>query len=366
MKVKLILFALLLLSLFIVSCDRFDKPTKNVDVEIDYNLIATDFFTNFSATANLIATDNTADFMNFFHADYLHDGKTKQDIADIINDVFLVNEPRFISVEFISNNNLSVVWDLIISTTDEVVIETMNFADQLKAVGDAYSLYGNRAEPVNEEKMMPFAEIMTATWCGTCPDVEAAMHDYLYSNPDNFFYLEYHTQDQIAGEHEFFDNFYGQTSPPVAIIQGKDLFAGNQSETYPGLLNSYLEMDAQLKLSNLVQTSDTGNYQAQIDIDKLITDEFDITNLKLRWAFYEEVSAVNNYVGQPCRHVVLTEGLYEIGVADINSTFSINIDYPRTIPEDMGVVFWLQTASDTYNVDDSFIHAWIKQEVRSK
>lgn len=365
MKVKLIIFALLILSLFIVSCDRFDKPTKGEGTDIDYNVVATNFFTDFSTTTNLIDADNTADFMDYFHADYLHDGKTKQDIADIINGIFLVNEPRFIKVEFISNNELLVVWDLIISTTDDVVINTMNFADQLKKEGNNYSLYGNRSAPVNEEKLMPFVEIMTATWCGTCPEVEAAMHDYLYSNPDNFFYLEFHTQDAIAGEHEFFDNFYGQTSPPVAILQGKDVFSGDHSDTYPGLLDAYQEMDAQLKLSNLIQTSGTENYQAKIDIEKLITEDFDTTNLKLRWAFYEEVSSVNNYVGDPCVHVVLTEGLYDISTTDINSSFSVSIDYPRDTPDDMGIVFWLQTANDTYD-DDSFVHAWIKQDVRSK
>lgn len=363
MKIKLLLLTLVLLSLFMVSCDRFEKPTQGESV--DYNLIATEFFTDFAATAMLTSADNTDNFMNYFHADYLQDGKTKQDMADMINSFFLVNEPRFINVEFISNSSLIVEWNLIVSTTDNVLVDSMEFNDKLIQVGDDYFLYGNQVEPVNEEKLMPFAEIMTATWCGTCPQVEAAMHDYLYSNPDNFFYLEFHTQDAIAGEHEFFDNFYALTSAPSTVLQGKDIFAGDASETYPGLLDDYKAMDAQLKLSNLVQTTGTENYQASVDIEKLINGEFDTSNLKLRWAFYEDESATNNYIGQPCRHVVLTEGLYEIGTADLDTTFPISIDYPRDIPEDMGIVFWLQTAGDTYD-DSSFVHGWIKQDIRSK
>lgn len=363
MKGKILIIALILASLLIMSCDRFDKPTQGE--EVDYNLLITDFFTDFTATANLTASDNTADFMAFFHADYLHNGKTKADIADIINAVFLVNEPRFVSVEFVSNNNLIVEWNLLVSTNNGVLIETMNFVDQLEKQGDSYLLYGNRAAAVNEEKIRPFVEIMTATWCGTCPEVESAMHDYQLMNPDNFFYLEYHTQDAIAGEHEFFDNFYGLSSPPAAIIQGKEIFSGNQSETYPGILNAYQEMNAQLELTNLVQTANTENYQAQVDIAKLLETEFDSSNLKLRWAFYEEVSATNNFIGQPCRHVVLTEGYYDITSANIDNTFPISINYPRDIPDGMGIVFWLQTANDTHG-DDSFVHAWIKQEVRSK
>jgi thiol-disulfide isomerase/thioredoxin len=365
MKGKLLLFVVLVLSLVMVSCDRFEKPTQG-DVEaIDYNLIASDFFTAFSATANTTSVDNIDQFMNFFHADYLQDGKTKEDIQAIINSVFLVNEPRTISVDFVSNNELSVVWNLIISTTDDALVESMEFNDKLIKVNEEYYLYGNQVEAVNEEKLMPFAEIMTATWCGTCPQVEAAMHEYHESNPNNFFYLEFHTQDAIAGEHEFFDNFYALTSAPGTVIQGKDIFSGDASETYPSLLDSYKDMDAQLKLSNLLQSTSAENYQAQVDIENLTSAEFDTTNLKLRWAFYEDVSATNNYIGVPCRHVVLTEGFYDISSSDIDTTFNISIDYPREIPEDMGIVFWLQTASDAYD-ENSFVHGWIKHDLGSK
>jgi len=366
MRIKLIITLLVLVSLFMVSCDRFEKPTKNEVEEIDYNLIVTDFFVDFSATAKLITATNTADFMGFFHDNYLYDGKTKQDIADMINAVFLVNEPRFINVELISNDELSIEWNLLITTTNDTVVETMNFVDRLIEEEGIYTLYGNQVDADNEDKLMAFAEIMTATWCINCPAVEAAMHDYLYSNPENFFYLEYHTQDDIAGQHEFFDNFYRVTSAPTTILQGQDIFVGNSLiDTYEGILDNYKALDAQLKLSNLVQTTGTENYQANLDIEKLITEEFDTNNLKLRWAFYEEESAFNNYIGQPCRHVVLTEGYYNIELTDLDTTFPISIDYPRDIPEDMGIVFWLQTAGDTHD-DTSFVHAWIKQDVRSK
>ncbi len=361
---KLTLITLIILSLLVIaSCDRFDKPTINE--VIDYNEIVTTVFDDFSSTATVTTSDNISDFMTYFDDDYLNDGQTKEDIEDIVSGVFLVNEPRFINVELLSNNELLVSWNLIISTTDNQVVETMTFADQLRQVGSVYYLYGNQQEATNENKLRPFAEIMTATWCGTCPEVEEDIHNYQYSNPDNFFYLEFHTQDAISGEHEFFDNFYGYTSPPVAILQGKDVFSGDQGDIFPSILDAYKEMDAQFMLSNLVETTNTETYQVHLDIDKITTEVVDLTNLKLRWAFYEEVSAANNYAGNPCRNVVLTEGYYDIMESDINSTYAINIDYPRDIPDDLGVVFWLQTAGETYG-DDSFVHAWIKEEVRSK
>ncbi len=337
----------------------YGDQSENIDNRINT------FFIDFSTVAQTISADNVENFMNFFHADYSYNGQTKQDMETFINSIFLVNEPRFIDVVLISNDDFQVEWKLVITTTENILIEEMTYQDVLKKEDQSYYLYGNQVEPVQEDKLMLFAEIMTATWCGTCPQVEAAMHDYLYANPDNFFYLEYHVMDAIAGEHEFFDNFYGFTNPPVAIIQGSESYVGDQSSLYPSVLDGLKQRDAQFKLSNLVEISNDENYTATVNIEKLIENEFDTTNLKLRWAFYEEVSAVNNYAGQPCRHVVLTEGYYNLTADDLNNTFSINLDYPRNIPDDMGIVFWLQTANDTYD-DDSFVHAWIKQDLGSK
>ncbi|MBI9031730.1 hypothetical protein JEZ13_07000 [bacterium] len=337
----------------------YGDQIENTDIAIN------SFFINFSTVADTISADNIEFFMDFFHADYLHNGQTKQDMEDYISGIFLVNEPRFIDVILLSNDDLHVEWKLVITTTDNLLIDEITYNDVMKEEGETYYLYGNQVEPVEEDKLMVFAEIMTATWCGTCPEVEAAMHDYLYANPETFFYLEYHVMDAIAGEHEFFDNFYGFTNPPVAIIQGDESFVGDQSSLYPSVLDGLKQRDAQFKLSNLLEISNDENYTATVNIEKLTDEEFDTSNLKLRWAFYEEASAVNNYSGQPCRHVVLTEGYYNVTADDLNNTFSINLDYPRDIPDDMGIVFWLQTANDTYD-DDSFVHAWIKQDLGSK
>lgn len=364
-KVSLIILISIML-LAIISCDRFEKPSKTEVEEVDYTEIVGNFFGDFSLVAQATSADNIENFMNFFHADYLQNGQRKEDMEDFMNSIFLVNEPRFIDVVLVSNDALHLEWKLVITTSDDVLIDEITYNDVMIEEGDTYYLYGNQVEAVEEDKLMAFAEIMTATWCGTCPEVEAAMHEYLYDNPESFFYLEFHTQDSITGEHEFFDNFYGQTSPPVTILQGRDLYSGDQSDLYPSELDNFQEMDAQLKLKNLVQEDNIENYQASLAIEKLSAEVFDTTNLKLRWAFYEEVSAVNNYVGQPCRHVVLTEGYYDVTDDDLGSIFDISIDYPREIPDDMGIVFWLQTAGDTYSADDSFIHAWIKQDLGSK
>jgi len=366
MKRTLSLIILLTITILaFVSCERFEKPSKTVVEEVDYTEIVGDFYTYFTAVADTISADNIEFFMDFFHADYLHNGQTKQDMEAFVSSIFLINQPRFIDVILLSNDDLHVEWKLVITTTDDLLIEEITYNDAMKEEGETYYLYGNQVEPVEEDKLMVFAEIMTATWCGTCPEVEAAMHDYLYANPETFFYLEYHVMDAIAGEHEFFDNFYGFTNPPVAIIQGDESFLGDQSSLYPSVLDGLKQRDAQFKLSNLVEISNDENYTATVNIEKLTEDGFDTSNLKLRWAFYEEESSVNNYLSQPCRHVVLTEGYYNLTADDLNNTFSMNLDYPRNIPDDMGIVFWLQTANDTYD-DDSFVHAWIKQDLGSK
>ncbi len=366
MNRKITLIILVIISLLaILACDRFDKPTANDEETPDYQTIVNEFFNNFQVVADTISADNVEYFMEFFHPEYLYNGLTKADIQDMINSIFMVNEPRFIQVIMIDHNQLNVEWKIRVTTLNDVFVEEHIFADVMLKDGDNYYLYGNQVEPVEEDKLMVFAEIMTATWCGTCPQVEEAMHEYQTSNPQQFFYLEYHVMDSIAGEHDFFDNFYGFTNPPVAVIQGVDSFIGDQSSTYPAILDNYKDMDAQLKLSNLSQVAGSENYQASLDIEKLTSQDFDTSNLKLRWAFYEEVSPVNNYEGQPCRHVVLTEGYFDITSEDLNTSFSINLDYPREIPDDLGIVFWLQTANDSHD-DNSFIHAWIKEDLGSK
>lgn len=363
MKGKIVILALLIVSLFMVSCDRFDKPTKTENM-IDQAVA--EFFTEFSAVASTVTVDNIEDFMVFFHAEYLNNGETKQDVEAKISGFFLPAVPRFINVELVSNNNLNVIWKLIVTDEMREVVSTETIVDRMRKADEAYYLYGNQESgTVNENKMMPFAEIMTATWCGSCPNVEAVMHEYQLANPNNFFYLEFHTADAIAGDHPFFDNFYGLSTAPSAVLQGKDIFIGDHSGVYKNILDSYKEMDAELKLTNLVQTQSETDYVAQLEIEKLTTAEFNTDNLILRWAFYAEVSSVNNFAGEPCRNVVLTEGLYNITADDLNSTFSINHALPRDIPADMGIAFWLQNAGETYD-DDSFVHAWIKQDVRSK
>ncbi len=367
MKSKISIVLLVIISLLaILACDRFDKPTVDNEEVIDYQTIVTDFFNDFQAVSDTISADNVMYFMEFFHPEYLYDGLTKDDIQDLINSIFVVNEPRFIQVVMVENNQLNVEWKLRVTSLNDVLVEEYIFDDAMLKVGEEYYLYGNQVEPVEEDKLMVFAEIMTATWCSNCPDVEEVVHEYLSNNPNNFFYLEYHVMDSIAGEHEFFDSFYQQTSPPVTILQGQDLFIGNSDvDSYSILLDQLKERDAELKLKNLTQFSNTENYQAQVDIEKLTSNDIDTSNMKLRWAFYDKVSEENNYVGDPCHNVVLTEGYFDISAEDLDTTFAISLDYPREVPEDLGIVFWLQTANDIHD-ENSFVHAWIKEDLGSK
>ena len=90
MKGKIVILALLIASLFLVSCDRFDKPTKADSVD-PLDQVVGDFFNEFSSVASTVTADNIETFMRFFHAEYLNNGETKQDVeAKIISNINLL------------------------------------------------------------------------------------------------------------------------------------------------------------------------------------------------------------------------------------------------------------------------------------
>ncbi|OQY38256.1 MAG: hypothetical protein B6226_03930 [Candidatus Cloacimonetes bacterium 4572_65] len=362
---KITLLCLLIVGLLAtVSCDRFDKTTADSNNTDQVNEQIIELFTTIDNSFEALVNNDLTPIMVNFSDNYLNNGTTKANIESSFADIFnSVQEPIPVFT-LVEGNGLNVIWKLEVTSavTDELhvigpIVETMQIS------GDGFLFYGNQEEAPDGDKVKLFVEIMTATWCGSCPYVEEAVHNYELANPTRFFYLEYHTQDGLTEDMENFNSLYGLTSPPAGIIQGETILEGDQSASYAGIIDSYKDRPAELELSNFIQVDNEAMFSATVDIENLTSTTFNSENLKLRWAFYEKVSASNNAHGEPCRNVVLTEGYLDISEADIDNTVTLNIDYPRDYSDvdDLGIVLWLQTANSTYD-DTSYVHTWLNKE----
>ena len=360
-KKLLVIGLVLILALTIVSCDRFDKPVSEDNQELETEI--TEDFQVFIDLASVTNSTNIDELMVFFTDDYLNNGETKQSIQQRIESMFTAYNNAYITVSLLEVNGVNIKWSLSAFDANQDVFDSMEFYDVMHEVNGMYLLYGNQQQASNDEKMPLLAEIFTATWCGTCPEVEAAMHDYQINNPSNFFYLEYHNQDGLTEDMEFFSSFYGLTTTPNAIIQGKDILSSDQIDAIPTILDSYKDTEASFKLNNFTQIDDPTNFVATVEIEALGDELPTAENLKLRWAFYEETSSTNNYAGQPCRHIVLTEGFLDVTAAQLSGeSVNLNLSYPRSNETDLGIAIWLQECGDSYD-DTSMVYTWTKLEL---
>jgi len=81
-----------------------------------------------------------------------------------------------------------------------------------------------------------------------------------------------------------------------------------------------------------------------------------LNDLVLRYAYAEKVTEVDNYAGEPCRNVVLTEGSIDIQSDNINDSISGTFTIPEFETTQPQLVVWVQTMNNPYNSETSIVH----------
>lgn len=333
------------------------------------NGFVTAFLSSMNSDAVTVGSDNYLTFVQkYFSSNFKHDGYIYSEVINAIkNHVALDNAS--ISTSFTDVNTRFNEWDY--STTadvtisykisDDIISEKKFKETTIDFNSGNVKIYGNQGGLPNNVK--PLAEINTATWCGSCANVEIELHHYIEANP-NAFYLEYHSLDAISFEHIWFDNFYSfdTSSLPHTAFQGNTLIDGYVQGNVETTMDFFANQEAEIRISNLNCTlNDNNSYEVEFTTE---SENFNSENVIVRYAVYEQESSVYNSYNPdfPCFNVVLKDGLVgNLEVNDANDPTTFTIEKGANWPDDLGIIVIIQRAGSTWN-SISKVLTWEKKE----
>lgn len=337
----LIIAAVVMLSL--VSCDRFDHE----QTPINFNA---ELFLPLQNALNAASQDSLDAVMAFYDDEYLHDAVNKAQRRDFYNSLFvLYGEDITFSTVFSSYNanDQSVSWELqVFAPGVKTPVRTVAFTNEkLVRNGDQWTFYGDRIiDLVQGDRQRVIIESFTYTTCPNCPLVEEVMHSLQAQYPAQFSYMEYHMGDALdIGNSDIF-SYYGYSAMPASVFQGMEKRIGANPETleaYIAFVNNMVTATPTMHLNDLDYSFSGHTLYGSVTLEPT-SGTIDPTNLRLRYALIEKVSALTNSAGVPCTNVVLAKGSLDISGNDLNQPVTFSLPFTGTLPSDTSLVIFVQ------------------------
>jgi hypothetical protein len=355
---KVLYIMVLLLAVFITSCDRFEhtfKPETTVDVtEVIFTPLQTAFESATSADVSAL--------MALYDDDYLHNSQQKTDREAWFQDLLGTYSNLTFDINLIASQDIGVsdtlsmvTWRLTISdNTKQVVADSTFYGEEIIKRGDSWKLYGNRVTccPPITYKQRVFVETFTYITCPNCPVVEALLHQLQIDNPYNFTYLEYHLNDPLDTGNLDVYGYYNYPEMPSVVFQGSNVIIGNNTDNeqiFNQLTTQIADTDAKIVLTNLDYVLSGQTLSGSIHLD-ILDNNVEPSLLKLKYAILDKESAdYTNSAGAPCRNVVLAKGTKSLQGADLAQAVNFNLPYAGTLPIDSYLVIWVQETPDPFN-----------------
>jgi thiol-disulfide isomerase/thioredoxin len=351
-----------LIVLLSISCDRFNNSfeTAEPDTPDSTYVLFVEHLEQFSMTLqNSVLDGDVSPAMTYYSEDYLYDGITKTDLGDYFLNLAQIATNE-LAVSFSTMDGAPITTEFVLSIVDNSADIDTSWVEYCLGIEEDFAFIGNQlegAQPSGNRKVL--VELFTATWCPNCPYVEAALHDLKSEYGDQFYYVEYHRMDALDFGNADIAGYYNvPASLPIGIIQGSLRISGgsatNSYNEYNYAISQYLGIEAEIFFDNF--SYNIQGEQLTFSLSLFTQESLPLNDLVLRYAYAEKVTEVDNYAGEPCRNVVLTEGSIDIQSDNINDSISGTFTIPEFETTQPQLVVWVQTMNNPYNSETSIVH----------
>ena len=371
MKKILILF---FLTLVLFSCDRFEHV-----LEPGVSNIGLDEFAE--SITDLFASTNQNNYLELsflFSDNYYNQDITKDDKMDYFASFFLIDpNTTFSADEIIISPSLNVSWHFTATNSDLEILADITFVDFLIEENEGFVFYGDQN---NARKVL--VELFTGQWCSNCPSAEEALHNLRMQYGSRFSYVEYHVGDQLAGDFTDIFGYYPNTGTlPLGIVNGnahiiysapsiEEVQTEIETAITPLLQEPLLALLSDVQ-TNLTDTLLTASVQIELDTS------FPTDNLTLVAVLMEDYNEdYPNHHGDPHHNIALKRISVDISTLNLDEPVSFEIDeldvLPQWymdnatgLPEDLTLVFWVQTLETPYNQNTCAVHNVIEISINN-
>jgi len=332
---KRLIFLILVVSIVIFGCDRFERDFMTVDEFVD----------EFRITAgNALRENNIPLFMSFFSDSYLNNGIDRDSLA------------YFIADREWSEETLMIVSPAIGSRTRfSMTVQDNGFvhrwSDVLRLESGRYIWYGNQLNHL-EPRQVVLAQVFTALQCINCPNASDALHAISEVFPDNFIYLKYHVdRDSLSLYDSFADErrYYNANVQPIVVFQGQRRIMGGtpaQTGQYAQIVQDLLIQEAAISMDDLRHSVNNRTITGSVVLNYAALNT---NNLYLFYAVYEKETTAYYQVG-PSAGMLATNVVRGRGSQPINPVSGQRIHFEleaqRYLDDDTYLVVWVQSIED--------------------
>lgn len=340
------LILLILVTLFITSCDRFEHNFAPQDPNVvDFTEV---FFNPLQTAFNQASSSGLDPVMAFYADDYNYYGITKAARRTWLENLVTAHPGLDFSisntqVNVEDANNATINWRLVASISRSVIADSTFVGEMLEKSGNTWVLKGKNVCDPPLNKQMVIVEYFTFRTCPGCPQAEAKLHSLQNQYP-NFFYLEHHTSMELALPGELTPSYYNVTNAPVAVFQGTEKIIGssdNELNQYQSLADALVQVDTPItyQLQNVAQ--DGRNLTGSVLITPLV--QLPEEDLVLNYVIAEQTSSYTYLPGnQPIHNAVRAKG--SLSLTGVNLALPVNFELTSTvdIPDDATLVLFVQ------------------------
>jgi thiol-disulfide isomerase/thioredoxin len=349
----------LVLALFIVSCDRFEhafSPVVTVDIE-------TELFAPLQEAFSVITPTDVSAVMAFYDADYLHNNLLKAEREAFYLGLFQQNSNLTFAVDILAQQTIGisdtlsqVTWRLVVTNAAKQIVADSTFSgEKVIKRGSTWLLYGNRDTccPPITYKQRVIIEYFTGKFCTNCPQVSAILHQLQETYPNKMSYLSYHISDPMdIGNYDVY-SYYGTPPQPSVVFQGENKIIGDNDtneQIYNQLIQQISNTDSKIDMTNLNYSITGQMLSGTVRLTKLDM-ALNINQLNLKYAILDRQSATHTYVpsGAPIHNVVLAKGTKPLNGADLSQPISFDLPFNGTLPTDSYLVIWVQVTPDPFD-----------------
>lgn len=349
---------LILMAIFIASCDRFEHTFKPSEITNAESVL----FTPLREAFSQISSDDVSAVMDLYDDDYLHNNQSKTEREAFYLSLFEGRQDLNFTVTIIASQNIAVTdttslvsWMLQVKDqANNSIADSTFLGEYIIKRGSSWKLYGNRDYccPPPEYKQRVFIEYFTGKFCPSCPQVATLLHQLQEAYPINLTYLAYHIADPMDIGNTDILTYYGNPPQPSVIFQGENKIIGNNADNeqiFNQLVAQIANTQADLILTNLDYTITNQLLSGTIRVN-LLNDLLDSSKLHLKYAIIDKLSDAHTYLpsGTPCYNVVLAKGTKSLNGADLSQTVSFNLPFNSNLPIDSYLAIWVQVTPDPF------------------
>lgn len=365
---KYLSIVLILASLLLVSCDRFEHKFTTAPAE-DLNA---QFFSPLQAAFASITASDISAVSGFYKDDYRHNGVSKSERLAWIQSFWadstaVTYEVSNITYSLTDEHNAQANWRLTVSALNskEVLADSLFIGEKLVKADSGWLLYGNQVCIQNNSKQLVIAEYFTYRTCPNCPPAEAKLHELQNQYPENFIYLEQHIDLELVLPNDPSAAYYGAYSPPVTIFQGMNKVTQSAAASlaeYQAIVDNLVQVDMPVYYT-LSDVNISGN-EISAKVFLAPQTELQQADLVLSAVIITDEVEYQNHLGQPLHNVVRGKSNISLAGQSLNEAIPIVVSSVGSLPQNFKLVVFAQQKPSSFT-NNSTIYGGIVHPMSS-